>query len=395
MPLYRYVSIGVNGKKGTQVVDAESLEAAKNRLLKEGVFVTKIAPLLKKRKSNGQLTAKELLEFTRDLHSLLKAGLPLYESLVTIEETYRHHKAHALFLDLCDKVKQGHPLSSILKEYPKSFSHLYISMVQAGEESGALDTAFHSLSSLIARQQKLKKQTLSALIYPAFLGGFCLIVLVGLLFFLIPSMQELYEGRQLHPLTATVLGLSQGLRAHWVWLLTLLTLTGGSLTYFFKRERGQRVLKQLALKVPFLKTLIVESVLIRFCRSLSVLLEASVPYLKALALSRKVMHHVLFEEVILKAEEGIVQGRKVSQELEKHALIPPLVTRMLAMAEETGRSGPMLASISTIYEDDLEKNLSRFTALLQPIILLFLGVIVAVILLAVLLPLTDVNSLTM
>ncbi|MEX0962177.1 MAG: type II secretion system F family protein [Simkaniaceae bacterium] len=395
MALFEYQAIIKDGRLREGVIDADSLKTAKTRLMKEKILVTKIKPLSKKKGQKVCLKPSELLDFTRDLSSLLRAGLPLYESLSTLEEKMRRHRAHALFLDLTDRIKQGHSLSKILADYPKSFSRLYISMVMAGEESGSLIEVFLELVSYLSKQQKMKKQMVSALIYPLFLGSFCLLVLIGLFFFLIPSMQDLYEGRSLHPMTHFVLSISLFLRKHTL-LIGCMTLTLVlSLISFFKSRKGQIFLKITWLKLPVIKKMVTESVLTRFCRSLSVLLKSDVPYLKALTLSRQVMNHPLFEKIIQEAEGKVIQGKKISEELSQSRLIPPLVSRMLAMAEETGSSSEMLGNIAMIYEEELEKSLSRFTALLQPIILLFLGLVVGIILLSVLLPLTDVSSFAM
>ena len=154
---------------------------------------------LSEKTKQSRLSDQLLVSFTRDLAQLLRAGLPLYESLVAIEEKYKTHKAHALFLDLCDKVKSGKHLSQALANYPKVFDQIYISMIASAEETGALASVFSQLEKLILRQQKLKKQLSSAMIYPAFLLSFCVIVINALFFFLIPSMQQLFEERTLHP----------------------------------------------------------------------------------------------------------------------------------------------------------------------------------------------------
>jgi general secretion pathway protein F/type IV pilus assembly protein PilC len=391
MPLYRYDALSREGKKTVGVINADSYEVAKELLHRQKVYVTKLHSYQEKQKSL-QISRQILIAFTRDLSQLLKAGLPLYESLLAIEEKYKSHQAHPLFLDLCDKVKQGTLFSEALKAYPKTFDQIYISMVASAEETGTLPAVFCQLEKLISRQHQLKKQLVSAMIYPLFLLSFCFIVIIALFFFLIPSMQQLFEGRSLHPMTQAVVSMSQFLQEQGILLGSILGVGVLGSLLFFKSSTGKITLQKIFLKIPILNKMITQAVLARFCRALSVMLGSSVALIEALQLSKKTMNHVSFEEIITRAEEKIMQGRKLSEELSKSHLIPSLVIRMLAISEEAGNASEMLQNIADIYEEELEKSLTRLTAMLQPVILLFLAVVVGVVILSILLPLTDVGS---
>jgi len=220
MGLYQYTALSEGGRKSIGMINADSLELAKERLRKQKILVTKLTHY-KKRGDQLTLSSSLLLSFTRDLHVLLKAGLPLYDTLQTLEEKYRRTKIHSLFLDLCDQIKQGRRFSDALKDYPKAFDAVYISLLRAGEESGTLTQSFEELSKLTHREQALKRTLSSAMIYPAFLGVFCLAVVSVLLFFLIPSMAELFEGRTLHPMTEVILSISQTLNTHATLIFSL------------------------------------------------------------------------------------------------------------------------------------------------------------------------------
>lgn len=390
MPLFHYTALNQSGRRVKGVIDADTLESAKERLRKQSVMAISIA--LKKDKGELFLQTDLLIAFTRDLAQLLRAGLPLYESLLTIEEKYRSNKAHPIFLDLCDRLKSGSSLSSALKRYPKTFDGIYLSMIMAGEQSGSLEQSLDQLSQLIARQSKLKKQLVSALVYPMFLGAFCLVVISSLLFFVIPSMQELFEDRTLHPVTQVVLSISVFANTYIGAILSVLALLAGGLFGFIRSVKGKILIQKFMLKIPFFKTIIIEAAIVRFCRSSSLLLMGGVPLLDALSLSRRVMKHALLEKVVEDAEKRIVEGAHLSDQFKTAPFIPPLVSRMLAIAEETGRMAPMMHNIADIYDEDLEKSLQQMAALLQPILLLILGGIVGIVLLSILLPLTDVSS---
>ena len=391
MALFQYSALGVDGKKIKGIIDADSLASAKERLRKSDVIVTKLA--LSKNELKASLGSETIIHFTRDISGLLRSGLPLYESLLTIEEKYRSHKFHFVFLDLCDMVKQGKSLSQALLHYPKSFNAVYIAMVASGESTGSLEKAFVQLYKVISRNEKFRRQLRSAMVYPAFLSAFCLVVLVGLFLFLIPAMKELLEGRELHPMTKAILVISNFLEKHFLALgISLACIAFGGI-YTAKKKSFRDRSKKLLLYIPFFKTVFTESILMRFSWVLAVLLSSGVPIIEALKLSRSVMNHVSFEIAIKNAEEGIIQGRKLSDELRKSGLFPTLMIRMLATSEETGNPTEMLEHVADIYEEQLERTLVQFTNLLQPVMLLILGVIVGVVLLSVLLPLTDVSTL--
>jgi general secretion pathway protein F len=393
MPLYRYSAVSLDGKTIKGVIDADSLPVAKDRLRKQQILVTTVA-LLQNKKDQLFLSPPLLLSFTRELAQLLKAGLPLYESLLTIEEKYRRHQAHPLLLDLCDHLKEGAAFSSALKRYPATFDRIYLSMVQVAEQSGNLAAVFDQLSQLIIRQQKLKKQLFSAFAYPTFLALFCFFIVCGLLFFVIPSMKELFEDRDLHPITATVLSISNWVNVHVIFLIvSLLTFVGG-LILAIRSRQGKRFLYEFSLKLPLAKTLILHSALVRFCRALSMLLAGGVPLLEALALSRHVVKSPLIEEAILDAEKRIGQGERISVAFRESPIMPTLILRMLALAEETGKMDDAFFNLAEIYDEEMERHLSQLTTFLQPALLITLGAIVGLVVLSILLPLTDVSSFT-
>lgn len=393
MPLYKYYAINESQKKQSGIIDAESHINALEFLNKKKILPIDLKPYIWKPKSLT-LSRKELLFFTQDLSQFLQAGLPLYESLLALEERHQNTKNHAFFLHLCNQIKQGKALSQILKDFPKSFDIIYISMVGAAEKSGKLGQIFKELSIMINKSDTFKKKITAALTYPIFLITFCCIVLYGLFFFLIPSMQELLQGRNLHPVTEAVLEISHFLQEYKTLLGTGLLSTAVAIFCFFRSDMGKLNWQRLSLHIPFVKTLIIESVLVRFCHTLSVLLDSNVPLIESLDYSKRVMNHCIFESVIDKVETSIIEGNKLSTEISKSKLFPSMAIRMIEVGEQIGNMGEMLQNIAQVYEKNLERTLQKITVLLQPILLLFLGIIVGTILLSVLLPLTDMSSFT-
>ncbi len=391
MPLYRYQALTPEGKNVAGLIEADSLSVAKERLKVRKVLVIKVGE--EKQEGKGfSFKAETKLAFTRELAQLLKAGLPLYESLITIEEKSRKEKHHSLLIDLIDRLKQGESLSSALRTYPKAFDEVYLSMIAAAEESGTLSEAFIELSHYLEKQARWRKQIFSITTYPLFLLSFSMFILCALLFFLIPSMQELYEGRTLHPLTQVVLSLSSFCRGNITGIIVTLLILMLAVFFGARDERIHKKASLWILKLPFVSDVIVQSAMARFARATSLLLKSGIPLLDALKLARPTLKHFLFEKALLKAEGKILEGRSFYTELKESGCFPLIVIRLIAIAEETGRMKEAFFSIADIYDEELSKSLERLTTVLQPALLLLLGLIVGVIVLAVLLPLTDVSS---
>ncbi len=392
MPLFQYKAIGDDGKQSKGIIDADSLFMAKERLRKQRILITSIVSLSESKSSRVILNENQLLSFTRELTQLLKAGLPLYESLVTIEEKQRSSKSHVLFADLCDLLKNGSSLSSALAKYPETFHEIYLSMVKSAEQTGALFDAFDQLTLLISKQQKLKKQLFASLAYPAFLGGFCLLVIGALFFFVIPSMKELFEGRSVHPLTHFVIGLSDFLNNYVVSIALVLFSSGFGLYLLSKQDSFRKRFSQFLLTLPYIKKIITQSALVRFFRAMNMLLDGGVPLVESLRFARKAVNNGALASLILEAEDKVVEGKKISQIFAGASFMPPLVVRMLTIGEETGNMSLMMRNMAEIYEEELDKDLLQLTTFLQPAVLLFLGAVVGLVVLSILLPLTDVSS---
>jgi general secretion pathway protein F/type IV pilus assembly protein PilC len=391
MPLYRFKAISPEGKSVVGTIDADHLQDAKIKLLRRQVTLIHLTPLSTK-ELQLRLKKRELLIFTREISRLLQAGLPLFEVLSALEEKYRTQKIHPLFLDLCDQIKNGHSFSQALAAHPQIFDVLYTAMIANAEKTGRLAAALEELATLLMRQIQLQKQLLSALLYPALLASFCCIVLASLFFFVIPSLQELFEGRALHPFTLLVFTCSEwACRLRPLLCVAGLFLLLGTLFLFFS-SRGKMLARRWMGHLPWIRQLSAKVAFVRFCRAMASLLEGGLPAMSAFAQARAVMRHPVLERVIAEAEEKISQGTPLHVPFQNHPLIPSLVPRMLAIAEQGGKLPQTMHQIAQIYEEELETWLTHFTTLAQPLLLLILGGVIGFVLLAVLLPLTDVSS---
>lgn len=392
MPLFHYQAIDPKGKKMKGFLEAFNEQDAKLKLKEQGIFLTALSTknaLLAKQNLQGE----DLVNFTTLLSQLVSSGIPLYESLVAIEEQYRGARFHRILLSLAEQVKSGSRLSQAMASFSESFDKLYVSMVAAGESAGALDVVLEKLTTLLNKKLKLKKEIKTALIYPMILGLFALTVIAVLLGFVIPSIEGIFEGRTLNSYTQFVINLSSFAREWW-WVY--LPLIAGGIAYLvwkLRMPQSRLFLLKYLIKLPLIGRILIQSAMSRFCRTMATLQLGGLSMIDSLRLSRETLNNPTLEEEIGKAEARIIEGSHLSHELMRSKLIPHLVPRMLAIGEETGHLATMLNKIADIYEEELDKTLKQALALMQPVILITMGIIVGLVLVAILLPLTDLSGI--
>lgn len=392
MPLYHYQALDNTGKKKSGFIEAHNERDAKSILRDQGLMVSQIS--VKTAVSSKQnLKGENLLTFTMQLSQLVGAGVPLYESLVALEEQYRTDSFHRVILSLCDQIKAGSTLSDAMGNFPDSFDKLYRSMIMAGESVGALNVVLERLTHLLARQMKLKKQITTAMIYPGILASFSLLIIAMLLGFVVPSIEGIFADRKLNGFTNFVLNLSHFARDYW-WLYIPAII--GLIVFIVVKMRsheGRLWRERNLLKVPVLRTLVIQTAVARFCRTMGTLQQGGLPIIDSLRISRDVMRNIVLEEEVKAAESKIIEGSSLSAELGRSKWFPTIVPRMLSVGEDSGTSVAMLNKLADMYEEELEKTLDRVMALSQPVILIFMGTIIGTVLLGILLPLTDVSAL--
>lgn len=393
MPLYQYQHVDGQGKRRSGFIEALDDRQARLKLREQGFFVTQIS-LKSKVNSKQNLKGEQLLAFTMQLSQLVGAGIPLYESLVAIEEQVRSESFHRVILSLCEQIKTGISLSTAMGCYPESFDKLYCSMVMAGEAVGSVGPVLEKLTFLLNRQMKLKKQLTTALIYPVILGSFSLVIIALLLGFVVPSLEGIFAERQLNGFTQLVLSISHIFRDYWWLYIPLFAIALVTGFWKLRSPEGRLFIEKYVLKVPVLKVLIIQTAVARFCRTMSILLQGGLSMIDSLRISRGVIRNVVLEKEIQAAEIKVIEGCPLSQELGRSKFIPQLVPRMLAVGEESGAMVVMLGKIAEMYEQEIEKTLDRVMALAQPVILIAMGLVIGMVLLAVLIPLTDISSFT-
>lgn len=391
MALFAYQALQKKGRQRGGVIDALTLHEAKEKLREQGILVTEIHPQKEEKKSRD-LSHGQLMQFTLQLARLVDSGLPLYESLSAIEQQSRGERYSSILLSLCNKIESGSSLSDALCHYPNSFPPLYCALVAAGESSGTLSEVLDKLASLLERQMRLRKQIINAMIYPAVLLSFCLVVTLFLLTFAVPSIENLLGEQQSHGITLIVVGASHLLSRFWWAGLLLLVGTIFGLRLFGKSPKGRMALHRLSLRLPLVKQLVIQATMARFMRTLATLQEGGITWIESLRIARRVLLQPVFEEFFERAEQRIIEGSSLGEELQEEPLIPSMAAKMVRIGEESGRITPMLYRIASMYEEEVEKSLPRLVALAQPIILILMGAIIGAVMLAILIPLTDMST---
>lgn len=394
MSLFQYQAIDAKGKKQSGVIEAQNEREAKERLRERNLMVMQISP--KAHVSSKQnLKGENLMAFTMQLSQLVNAGVPLYESLLAIEEQYHNEAFHRVLISLCDQIKRGSTLSEAMRNYPESFDKLYCSMVAAGEAAGALGLILERLAHLLSRQMRLKKEITAALIYPAVLASFSFLVICMLLGFVVPSIEGIFAERQLNGFTSLILAVSHFFREKWWLYIPVITVIVSWSVIKLRSASGKLWLERTILKIPVIRNLVIQAGVARFTRTMATLQQGGLPMIESLRMARGVIRNIAIEEEIQEAETKIVEGSSLSAQLSKSRYIPHMVGRMVRVGEESGTSALMLERVADMYEESLEKTLSTATALAQPVILIIMGGVIGMVMIGILLPLTDVSSFNM
>jgi general secretion pathway protein F/type IV pilus assembly protein PilC len=389
--LYEYKAFTKQGKSAKGSIEAVTVQEAKDKIREMHLILSHLAPQ-KKASRKQRLNKDTLLIFTSQLSQLLSAQIPLYESLLALEEQSREETYHQVTLGLTERIKRGMSLSQSMGDFPDSFSPLYRAMITAGEAVGNLELALRRLNDFLNYQNRIRKQLVAALLYPALLTGLLVVAITVLVGFVIPSLEALFDEKSIPQFTKIVFSVSRFLRE---WgIILILTLGGlGTFAYFkLKTEKTKASLQRKLLSVPLINRYMILSSLGRFARTLGTLIEGGLPLTTALAYSKESLGNARLTEIIDRVEQKIIEGVSFSMELSRYKEIPPLFSRMMSIGEESGKLSAMLAQLSTIYEEETERSLNRVVALSQPVLLLLMGGLIGGVLLSILLPLSSFGS---
>jgi len=405
MPVYEYIARDKNGTRIDGTLEAASAAAARQKLRENFVFPTECREtasgaqetLLQKPLSLGRpVPATELSMTTRHLATLLAAGMPLVQTLNVLVTQTENQVLQSIISQIRKDVVEGSSLSGSMSQFPRVFSSFYVSMVRAGEASGTVPVVLERLADYSEKQQEFTRKIRAALAYPILMFLFGGLILFFLITFVIPSITNVFdEMNQSLPVVTTVLiSFSAFLRDGW-WLILLLTAAAAGIGRFAvtRTEKGSRLWNRALLQPPFFGKMNRKMAVARFTSTLGTLIQHGVPLLTAMEISRHITRNRLISEAIENAGRDLKEGQGLAPALARSGLFPRMATEMIAIGEQSGTLEEMLYRISDSYEKETAAAISFFMSLLEPIMILIMGLLVGFVVISVLLPIFEMNQL--
>ncbi|AJR24883.1 MULTISPECIES: type II secretion system inner membrane protein GspF [Sphingobium] len=403
MAEFDYIAIDPAGRERKGAIKAETVEDARAKLDSRKLFIVRIEPgaVEKARRRAGlsfgapRLSAKELTLFTRQLSTLIQVS-PLEESLRTIGRQSEQAHVQAIVGKVHSGVLEGRRLADALGAEPRSFPPLYRAMISAGESSGSLPTIMERLSDLMERQAVIRSKVLTAIAYPSVLAAFAVCVVAALMIFVVPKVVEQFDtvGQQLPLLTRMVMGISAFLAGYWWLLAILLGVAGFGFWRALKVESFRYRFDAMLLRLPLLGRLIRDLHAARMARTLSTMVASRLPLMEGLSLTAQTVHNRVLRQASEEIVEAIRGGGSLSAALRRAGVFPPLLVYLAASGESAGRLDTMLERAADYLEREFDSFTSAALAMLEPVIIIAMGGIVAVIILSILLPILQLQSLT-
>jgi general secretion pathway protein F len=405
MPLFEYVAIDGAGKRVKGTIDAESARGARQRLRGQKLFPTEIKEGAEAAAApskdvgaylrSNRVSLKDLAVATRQLATLVGAGLPLVSSLLALADQTENTTLRRILVQVKEEVEEGINFAKALGKYPKVFPNLYINMVASGEASGTLDTVLSNVADYLEGQVELRRKIWSALTYPILMLFLCGAVIVGLLVFVIPRIVEIFikQGAILPLPTRIVIGLSDFIVSYWYVVALIAVLSVWGIREYYRKEQGKDRIDRLLLRLPIYGPLFTKISSARVSRTLSTLLSSGVGLLNALDITKNITVNIHMVRALDDARTGVQEGRSLARELTKSGVFPVMLSHMIAIGEKSGELENMLDKAGRAYENEVNSTLGRLTSLLEPLMMIFVGGIVLVIVISVLLPMADLITL--
>jgi type IV pilus assembly protein PilC len=397
MPNYNWKGRTRGGKIQEGVLAAESKEAAIASLRKQQIIVTAVTEKGKEfalPRLGGGISSKEIAVFTRQFSVMIDAGLPLVQCLEILGSQQDNRTFQKILFQVRADIENGATLADSLRKHPKAFDDLYANMVAAGEAGGILDTILQRLATYIEKIVKLRSAIRSALVYPIAVITIAIGVVWIILWKVIPTFATLFEGlgASLPLPTRITIALSNFIGAWWWLMIGSVILTIVLLNRYHKTYRGRRVLDGLMLRLPVMGMVLKKIAVARFCRTLGTLVSSGVPILDGLAITARTSGNAIVEDAIMATRKSVEEGKTIAEPLKSSDVFPSMVVQMVAVGEQTGALETMLSKIADFYEDEVDEATANLLALMEPVMICFLGLIIGGIVISMYLPMFDLIS---
>jgi general secretion pathway protein F len=422
MPVYEAKGLDARGKTVTRVIDADNERGARLRLKREGVYATSVriktalgSVGTEEREANTEkrsfslssevdfskylerVSRTDIANVTRQLATLVGAGIPLVDALGAAVEQSEKEKLKVVLSRIKVRVNEGSNLADALKDHPRLFSDLYVNMVRAGEQSGALELVLEQLAEYTEKQDELRAEVTGAMVYPVILAGVSGLILLFLMTFVVPRIAKIFDDvdAALPILTRFIISLSNLMSSGWFWTLLVVGGLGGA--YFLRRHiktpHGRKQADAYLLRVPVFGRVILLSSISRFASTLATLLAAGVPLLRSLDIVRNILGNVVLADAVGGARENVTEGQSLARPLKQSGSFPPLLISMIETGEKTGSLEPMLRRVSASYERDVHRTVNAMVRLIEPVMILVMGGIALTIALSIMMPLLNMQKI--
>jgi len=398
MPIFKWEGKTLKGSTKKGEMEAPSEAAIRIHLRQQSIIPTKIATKGKEFKisllGGKKVKQRSIAIFTRQLATMIDAGLPLVQSLDILSSQQEHKVFKNIIREIREDVESGSTFAGALKKHPSTFDDLYTNLVVAGEEGGILDNILIRLSNYIEKAEALKKKVKSAMIYPAVIVSVAILVVIILMIFVIPVFETMFKsaGQSLPLPTLIVLTMSKIIKKYIVVIIPAAILFVFLFRKFYKTEAGTSLIDRLMLKVPVFGMLLKKVAVARFARTLGTLVSSGVPILDGLLIVSKTAGNRTIETAILNARASIREGETIAEPLGRGGIFPPMVIQMISVGESTGALDSMLTKIADFYDDEVDMAVSNLTSLLEPFLMVFLGVVIGGVVIAMYLPIFQMAS---
>ena len=406
MSVFEYVALDEKGRQRKGFVDAPGIVAARQKLREENVYPVEINQTADRKETAlagvfkiniwERVSANDVSVFTRQLSTLLGAGMPLVPSLSILMKQAQNPLLKKSLAQIREQVNEGKSLTESMSNFPQIFPPFYLNMVKAGEASGTINLVLERLADFSENQQALMGKIKSAMYYPMavlFVGSAVIFLLMT---FLVPKITGIFaDMHQTLPLVTIILiSMSNFLKSFWWLILILLVAAVAAFKYMTTgTERGKRQWDDAKLKIPVLGQINRKIAIARFSRTLATLLQSGVPLLAAMEIVRNIVNNIIIGEAISKAGKDVEEGKGLSGSLAQSGIFPPLVTEMIAVGEQSGTLESMLNRIATAYETEAQANIMVMTSLLEPLMIVVMAILVAFIVISILLPIFEMSQL--
>ncbi len=392
MPTFTYTARSSNGDLRSATIDAPSRDDAVAQLRRQRLTIVKVDESKSTpKKSLGSIKMRDIVIFTRQFSTMINAGLPLVQALDILARQSENKALQAVVREVVFDVESGNTVADAMKKHPKAFSDLYTNMVAAGEAGGILDTILNRLAIFMEKNDALVRKVKGAMIYPTVIMCVAALCVVILLWKVIPVFASMFGsvGMTLPLPTRIVIGASGFLNAYWWAIIAGLAGLGYFLKSYYATSSGQLVIDRFLLHVPVLGDVLRKSAVSRFTRTLGTLISSGVSILDGLEITARTSGNRVVQDAIMGSRASIAGGDTIAGPLQKSQVFPPMVISMIAVGEQTGGLDEMLTKIADFYDDEVDAAVSALLSLLEPIMIVFLGVVVGGMIVAMYLPIFD------